>query len=85
MFKRTKAASDGVTDGVQQNVGAEWLRQEFDSSRPHGPDRHHCIAATRDEDNRHVNSIDSQVLLQIEPVEVRKTNIKYQATRSRDP
>src|SRR5256886_7003384 len=34
------AALDGLADGAQQDVVAEWLRQELDGSRLHSPHRH---------------------------------------------
>ncbi len=82
--KCSLAALDGVPDGAQQHVVAEWLRQELDSSRLHRLDRHRHVAVTRDEDDRHVNPIDSDALLQIETIEVRKSNVKDQAARSQD-
>src|SRR5580704_6180592 len=82
--KCSLAALDGVPDGAQQHVVPEWLRQELDSSCLHGLDRRRHVAVARDEDNRHVKPIDSDALLQIETIEVRKSNVKYQATRNKD-
>src|SRR5208283_6065733 len=42
------------------------------------------IGVPRDEDDGHVNSIGSDAHLQIEAIEVRKLNVKYQATRGED-
>src|ERR1700737_3059459 len=84
MTKYGAAAFDGIVDCAQQRVPAEWLCQEIDSSRLHGLDRHRHVAVTRDEDDRHVNPIDSDALLQIETTEVWKSNVKYQAARSQD-
>ena len=78
------AALDGVPDGAQQHLVAEWLGQELDRSRLHGLDRHRHVAVTGDEDDRHVNPIGGDALLQIETVEVRKSNVKHQAARSKD-
>jgi hypothetical protein len=78
------AALDRVLDRVQQHVVAEWLRQELDSSRLHGLDRHRHVAETGDQDDRHVNPIHSDALLQIKTIEVRKRNVKYQAARNND-
>ena len=84
IIKCRVAALDGVPDGAQQHVVAEWLRQELDSSRLHRLDRHRHVAVTRDEDDGHVDPIDSDALLKIEAVEVRKINVKNQAARSKD-
>src|SRR5712664_1262028 len=51
------AALDGVSDGTQQHVIAEWLRQELDSARLHGLDGHRYVTVTRNEDDRHVDPI----------------------------
>src|SRR6266851_6574317 len=82
--KCSLAALDGVADGAQQHVVAEWLHQELDSSRLHGLDRHRNVAVTRDEDDWHVHPIDSDALLQIETIEARKIDVKHQAARSKD-
>jgi hypothetical protein len=78
------AALDGVPDGAQQHVIAEWLRQELESSPLHGLDRHRHVAVARDEDNRHVNPIGGDALLQIETIETWKRNVKYEAARNKD-
>jgi hypothetical protein len=54
---------------VKQHVIIEWLRQEFDSPRLHGLDRHGHVAVARDEDDRHVRPFDGDALLQIETIE----------------
>src|SRR4029077_2101590 len=51
------AALKGQSDRVQQHGLIEWFRQEFDSSRLHGLDRHGHVAMTRDENYRDVRSI----------------------------
>src|SRR5689334_17808797 len=48
------AALDGLPDGAQEHVVPEWLRQELDGSRLHGPHRHGHVAMARDEDDRHM-------------------------------
>jgi len=78
-------ALDGVPNGDQQNLVVKRLCQEFDSPRLHGLHGHRHIAVSGDEDDRHVDPIDD-ALLQIETIEVRKTNVQYQAaveTRTR--
>src|SRR5438132_6777371 len=79
--KCTAAALDCVADSVQQYVGAEWLGQELDSSGFHGLDCHRHVTVARDEDDRHIGAIDD-ALLQVQAAEVRKSNVKHQATRS---
>src|SRR5437879_4257014 len=78
------AALDGVSDGTQQNVIAEWLRQELDSARLHGLDRHRYITVTRNKDDRHVDPIAGDAFLQIETIEAWKRNVKYEAARNKD-
>src|SRR5438445_681782 len=51
------AALDGVSDGTQQHIIAEWLRQELDSARLHGLDGHRYVTVTRNKDDRHVDPI----------------------------
>src|SRR5258708_7404626 len=72
-----------MPNGAQQHVVVDWLRQELDSSRLHGLDCHRNVAITSDEDDWHINPIDDE-LLQIETIEVRKRNVKYQAARNKD-
>jgi hypothetical protein len=72
-----------VPDGAQQRLVAERLRQELECSPLHGLDRHRHVAVSRNEDDRHVNPIDGDALLQIEAAEVRKTDVEYQAARDK--
>src|SRR5438309_3179690 len=78
------AALDGVSDGTQQNVIAEWLRQELDSASLHGLDGHRYITVTRNKDDRHVDPIAGDAFLQIETIEAWKRNVKYEAARNKD-
>src|SRR5712664_2500443 len=78
------AALDGVSDGTQQHVIAEWLRQELDSARLHGLDGHRYVTVTRNEDDRHVGPIAGDAFLQIETIETWKRNVKYEAARNKD-
>ena len=73
-----------LPDGVQQHLVAEWLRQELDGSRLHGLDRHRHVAVAGDEDDRHVDPVGGDALLQIETVEVRKIDVQHQAARGED-
>ena len=79
------APLDGILDGAHKHVTGQWLRQELDCSRLHGPDRHRHIAVARDEDDGHVNPVRSDALLQFETIKVRKTQVEYQAARGSDP
>src|SRR5882672_9273574 len=83
MPKRSQAALNGVADRAQQHIITEWLRQELDSARLHSLHRHGHIAVACDEYNWHLNSFDSDALLQIEPVKARKRNVQYEAARSK--
>ncbi len=82
MIKCGPTAFDGVLDGVQKQVVAEWLCQELDCSCLHGLDRHRDVTVSCDENDRHVDPIDD-AFLEIEAVEVGKINVEYQATRSK--
>src|SRR5271156_3172909 len=81
MTKCSMAAFDGVSDRTQQQLIADWLRQEIGSSRLQSPDCRRHIAVRRDEDDRHFNSI-GDALLQIETIEIWKSNVQYQAAWS---
>ena len=81
MTKCSVAAFDGVSDRTQQQLIVDWLRQEIDSSRLQSPDCRRHIAVRRDEDDRHFNSI-GDALLQIETIEIWKSNVQYQAAWS---
>src|SRR6202022_4250477 len=77
------AALDGVSDGTQQHIIAEWLSQELDSARLHCLDGHRYVTVTRNEDDRHVDPIAGDAFLQIETIETWKRNVKYEATRKK--
>src|ERR1700722_19644986 len=70
------AALERVAYRVQQYFVIEWLRQEFDSSSFHRLNRHRHVTVTRDENDRHVNPIVSNMLLQIETIQVWKMNVE---------
>jgi hypothetical protein len=63
---------------------AERFRQELDGARLHGLDRRH-VAVTRDEDDRHVNPVDGNALLQFETIDVRKSHVKYTDSLAQAP
>jgi hypothetical protein len=81
--KHNAATFNGLPDGAQKHVITEWLGQEFDSARLHGPDRRGHIAVAGDEDDRHVSPFGGYALLQIETIEARKRKVKYEAARNR--
>src|SRR5215469_14597174 len=81
--KSNAAALDGLTDGSQQHVIAEWLGQELHCPGFHRLHRGRHVAVTGDEDDRHVCPID-EALLEIQTSEVGKRHIKNQATRTVD-
>src|SRR5947207_204404 len=76
------AALDGVADGVQQHVVAEWLGQELHGACLHGLHRHWHVTVARDEDDWHVGPVDGDKLLQIETTKAGKRNVKYEAARN---
>ena len=41
--------------------------------------RHRHVAVTRDENDRHINPVSRNALLQFKPVEIRERNVKHQA------
>src|SRR5262245_7193972 len=77
-IKDDPATLQSLTNGAQQRVATEWLCQELESARLHGPDRCWNIAVARDEDDRHVRSIDGDLLLQVEATEAGKREIEHQ-------
>src|SRR5215468_7602433 len=77
------AALNGLTDGSQQHVIAEWLGQELHCPSLHRLHRGRHVAITCDEDDRHVCPID-EALLEIETIEVGKRHVQNQATRTVD-
>src|SRR3954469_14392998 len=78
------APLDGMLDGAYKHVADQGLGQEFDCSRLHGLDRHRYIAVARDEDDGHVNPVQSDALLQFQTIKVGKSQVEYQATRGSD-
>src|SRR5438874_8984084 len=53
---------EGLPDGAQQRVVAEWLGQEVDRPTFHGAYGRLHIAMARDEDDRHVDAIGDALL-----------------------
>src|SRR5262249_50506380 len=81
LTKCSAAALDGVLYSAEQHIVVEWFGQELDGSRLHRLDCHRNIAVTRYEDDRRIRSIDN-ALLDVEPIEVWKGHIQYQAARN---
>src|SRR3954447_15150635 len=84
VLKDDAAPLDGMMDRAHEDVTDEWLRQEIDWPRLHGPHRHRHIAVARDEDDGHLNPVRSDTLLQLETIKVRKTHVEYEAARADD-
>src|SRR6202030_4680112 len=77
------AALQSALDRAQEHRGRKGLGEELDCSRFHCLNRHRDIAATCDEDNRHGRALAGDLLLKLETIEVRQTDIEDQATRGR--
>jgi hypothetical protein len=60
---------------AHNSTSSEWPRQELDRSRLHGLDRRRHVAVPGDEDDRHVDPIDRDALLQIETIEASRCRL----------
>src|SRR5881396_2323219 len=78
------AALDGLADGAQQDVVAEWLRQELDSSPLHRLDRHRHVSVACDEDDGHIWTLRRDALLYVEAINTRKPHVEHEAARRED-
>src|SRR5262249_6161495 len=74
-------ALDTTSNGVEQLLLAEWVRQEFDRARFHGPDRHGNVAVAGDEDDRQLRVRLDELALQIEPAQPRQAHVEDEASR----
>src|ERR1700722_10979303 len=83
LFDAYTAAFQRDFDCAQEHGGHKGFGQKLDSSCFHCLNCHRYIAATGDEDNRHVCALTRDPLLKLETIEVRQTDIKNQATRGR--
>src|SRR4051812_25553799 len=81
LIKDGAAPLDGMLDGAYKHVPHQRLRQELDCSCLHGLDRHRDIAVAGNEDDGQVDPVESDALLQLETIKVRKTHVEYQAAR----
>src|SRR5262249_44825494 len=84
VMDRKAAALDRITYGIQEGFIAEGLCKELDSSSLHGLDAGRHVAIARDEDDRHLWPIRSDVLLKIETVEVGERKVENQAAWRHD-
>src|SRR6266480_1091682 len=75
------AALDGLADGAQQDVVAEWLRQELDSSPLHRLDGHRHVSVACDEDDGHIGTLRRDAILYVEGNKTRKPDVEHEADR----
>src|SRR5262245_32548875 len=80
MAQSDLATGERAFYGTQQSILAQWLGQEFDGARFHGPYSHRDIAMASDKDDRHVASIGGDSFLQLKSIEVRETHIEQETT-----
>src|SRR5262249_30291877 len=74
-------ALDPASNGVEQILLAERLRQELDGAGLHGADRHWNVAVAGEEDDRQLGLRVGELALQIEPAEPREPHIQHEASR----
>src|ERR1700679_823958 len=74
----------GLTDGAQQYILAEWFREEFDGARLHSLHGLGHIAVAGYKNNRHVIPVHTDVLLQLEAIKPRERNVKNETAGDRD-
>jgi len=60
---------------------AEWLRQEIDRPRFHGPDGHGDVSMARHHDNGNVNVRFGQLILEVEAAHSRQPDVKHNTAR----
>lgn len=72
---------DSLTDGVEQGLIPEWLREEVDSAGLHRFDRHRYISIGRQEYGRLRDAARVQLFLQIEPADAGHAYIEDEAAR----
>src|SRR5208283_1010223 len=83
LTQNSAAPFNTQTDGTQQRFIAEWLRQEFHSSRLHRLDRLGDVNVARNEDNRKIGALARDAFLKLKTTEARKREIQNQAARNR--
>src|SRR4051812_41751379 len=69
-----------MPDRTQQHLVVERFRQKLYSPCLHRLDRHRHVAVTGDEDDRHVDPLGGDQLLELEPIQVWKTDIEHETT-----
>ena len=71
------ATRDTLLDRVEQLLIVERLDEELQRAGLHGANRHRDIAASGDEYDRQFEAEFGQFLLQLEPAEIRKVDVKH--------
>src|SRR5882672_1420069 len=74
-------AIDRASNGVEQLLLAERLRQELDRAGLHRPHRHGDVAVAGEEDDRHLGVRLDELALQIQPTQPREAHVEYEASR----
>ncbi len=68
-----------LANGAEQDLVVEGLGEELDGARLHGLNRHRDVAMPGDEDDRHVEPVCCELLLEVEPVLTREADVEHQA------
>src|SRR4051812_40112060 len=83
--KRGSTSLDGLLDCADERVAGQRLRQKLDSSSFHGLHRHRYITVARYENDRHIEPVSRDALLQFETINIGKAHIEHQAARAGHP
>lgn len=78
-------ALDGAFDRAQQRCIVDGLGQELDRATLHGLHRGRHVTVAGDENDRQVEPLGADTLLQLEPVQVRQRHVQHQAAGSEMP
>src|SRR5688572_19267835 len=78
------ASLDRVINGAQQLVADEWLRQELHGARLHGANGRWDVTVAGYENDRHVDPIVGDALLQLEAIEIRQRDVEDEAAGNGD-
>ena len=81
LYAKGAVALNSASNGHEQLLPAERLRQESDGARFHRPDRHGNVAVTGDEDDRQLRIRLDELTLQIESAEPWQAHIEHEASR----
>src|SRR5258708_6092001 len=74
-------ALDRVSNGVEQVLLAERLRQKLHRTGFHGPDRHGDVAVAGEEDDRQRRVRLGKLLLEIQPAQPRQAHVEHETAR----